>query len=221
MSNKKGFTLVELLAVIVILAIILAIAVPGIASLIGGSTKSSFENDAKMILKSIFYKTASDSSFDPSDVNETNINSLLDINVNTNNYQTITVKVMNDEPHITVVGKGKWANLTVSGTRTETKADTTVTSFVNGANAPVLATGMRPIKWDTNGNWSYTTVSDTTWYNYTTTDKQWANAMTADGSMWVWIPRYVYKIKSGWHLVSTGEIEVQFSKGIDDNWNKA
>ena len=50
---KKGFTLVELLAVIVILAIILAIAVPTISSLIENSKKSMFQNSAKMILKSM------------------------------------------------------------------------------------------------------------------------------------------------------------------------
>jgi hypothetical protein len=34
--------------------------------------------------------------------------------------------------------------------------------------------------------------------------------------MWVWIPRYVYRITNGWHSNSTGTIEVKFSKGIDD-----
>ena len=50
---KKGFTLVELLAVIVILAIILAIAVPTIGNLIANSKKSMFANSAKLILKSM------------------------------------------------------------------------------------------------------------------------------------------------------------------------
>jgi hypothetical protein len=39
--------------------------------------------------------------------------------------------------------------------------------------------------------------------------------------MWVWIPRYIYKISSGWHSSTAGTIDVQFSKGVDDNWNKA
>ena len=25
------------------------------------------------------------------------------------------------------------------------------------------------------------------------TEKKWANAITEDGSMWVWIPRYAYQ----------------------------
>jgi prepilin-type N-terminal cleavage/methylation domain-containing protein len=55
LKNKKGFTLVELLAVIVILAIILAIAVPGISSMIESSKESSFESDVKMLIVGIEY----------------------------------------------------------------------------------------------------------------------------------------------------------------------
>ncbi len=56
LKNKKGFTLVELLAVIVILAIILAIAVPSISSMITNSKKSSFEANVKMIITGISYQ---------------------------------------------------------------------------------------------------------------------------------------------------------------------
>jgi type IV pilus assembly protein PilA len=56
LKNKKGFTLVELLAVIVILAIILAIAVPGISGIITNAKKGSFESDVKMIITGIEYK---------------------------------------------------------------------------------------------------------------------------------------------------------------------
>ena len=49
-KNKiKGFTLVELLAVIVILAIILVIAVPKVMSVIEDSKKATLEATAKMI----------------------------------------------------------------------------------------------------------------------------------------------------------------------------
>ena len=88
------------------------------------------------------------------------------------------------------------------------------------ANKPILYTGMTAIKW--NGS-TWVTVSDpdtdTSWYNYS--NKEWANAQTADGSMWVWIPRYVYKISNLWHTASTsgGTINTQFSDGTNDNWN--
>ncbi|MFA5408173.1 MAG: prepilin-type N-terminal cleavage/methylation domain-containing protein [Bacilli bacterium] len=218
MKNKKGFTLYELIAVIAIIVIILGIAIFAIVSIVGTSSRSSFEENAQLILKAIYYKEVSDSTFDPSAVNEKNIDSLLDVKAE--GYKTITVKVLNDDTYITIVGNGKWDGLTASGTSTNINIEDSVISFSNGANAPVLSSGMTPIKWN-GSSWVTTTIDDTDWYNYTTTDKKWANAKTDDGSMWVWIPRFIYRIKSGWHLASTGEIEVQFSKGIDDNWNKA
>ena len=48
----------------------------------------------------------------------------------------------------------------------------------------------------------------------TQTGSKWANAMTSDGSMWVWIPRYAYKITEGYHTNVAGTIEVAF---IDTN----
>ena len=52
MKNKKGFTLVELLAVIVILGIILLIAVPKITSTISNATDASMIASAKMLAAS-------------------------------------------------------------------------------------------------------------------------------------------------------------------------
>ena len=48
-NNKYGFTLVELLAVIVILAIALVIAVPKVMEVIEDSKKATFESTAKMV----------------------------------------------------------------------------------------------------------------------------------------------------------------------------
>ena len=217
--KKEGFTLVELLAVIVIIAIILAIAIPSISNVIDRVSRNAFESDAKMILKAVEYKVLEDRSMNISDVNESTMKAFL--NIDNSNYQTVTIKEINDKRYITIVGKNKWDKLTVSGTKTYTKVTDTVTTFVGGANAPVLATGMTPIKW--NGTtWVNTTASDTSWYNYDTTNKIWANAKTADGSFWVWIPRYVYRIPAAnWHTSTAGTIDIQFTKGVDDNWNKA
>ncbi len=84
-------------------------------------------------------------------------------------------------------------------------------------NQPKLASGMTPIKWE-GGTWIETTTEDSQWYDYN--NKKWANAQTEDGSFWVWIPRYIYKITSNWHSSNTGTIAIQFTKGVDDNWNK-
>jgi type IV pilus assembly protein PilA len=56
--NKKGFTLVELLAVIVILAVILVIAIPNVLSIIDKSRKDSTVSTAKMMVKAAQLKIA-------------------------------------------------------------------------------------------------------------------------------------------------------------------
>ena len=54
-TNNKGFTLVELLAVIVVLGIVLTIAVPGVTKLINKSKKNSFESSAQGLIQSAKY----------------------------------------------------------------------------------------------------------------------------------------------------------------------
>ena len=66
-----------------------------------------------------------------------------------------------------------------------------------GVNSPQILTGMTPIKFtdptdSEEGMAVKTTTEDSNWYNYNL--KKWANVQTQDGSMWVWIPRYAYKI---------------------------
>jgi len=111
-------------------------------------------------------------------------------------------------------------NNTITETRTVSVNINNVVSDLAVPNKPVLATGMTALRWD--GSVWQTVANpndDTTWYDYA--GKQWANAKTADGSMWVWIPRYVYKISNLWHSASTlaGTINIQFSKGTVDSWN--
>ena len=82
-----------------------------------------------------------------------------------------------------------------------------------GVNTPNLEEGMTAIKWDEAKNdWIETTGSDQEWYDYTA--KKWANAMTEDGSMWVWIPRYAYQIADNYHTNSAtgGTINIKFLK---------
>lgn len=79
-----------------------------------------------------------------------------------------------------------------------------------GVNRPVLFAGMTPVKWDEELNEIETNIADPDWYDYK--NKKWANAKTADGSYWVWIPRYGYKISSGYHSNNTGTINIVFLK---------
>lgn len=85
-------------------------------------------------------------------------------------------------------------------------------------NIPKLKMGMTPVKFDDNGNIIKTTESDKDWYDYN--NKKWANAQTEDGSLWVWIPRYAYKITSLYHEASSnaGNIEIRFLKGTSNQY---
>ena len=83
-------------------------------------------------------------------------------------------------------------------------------------NKPDLMSGMSAIKFteptdSTEGKDEK--VSDSSkndWYNYS--EKKWANTQTEDGSMWVWIPRYAYKINNN------QTFDVVFLVGTTDNY---
>ena len=60
--NKKGFTLVELLAVVVIIAILASLAVPNIISMTTRAKNEQFITDAKQIIAKAKYYYKQDSS---------------------------------------------------------------------------------------------------------------------------------------------------------------
>ena len=98
--NKKGFTLVELLAVIVILAIILAIAVPTISTLITNQKKSAYAAGVRMLIKGIDYQVLSCGATDvatlkgASCVNNATLTAA-HFGGNTTDYGTLTVDSIN------------------------------------------------------------------------------------------------------------------------------
>ncbi|MBR4178317.1 MAG: prepilin-type N-terminal cleavage/methylation domain-containing protein [Bacilli bacterium] len=61
MKNKKGFTLVELLAVIAILAILVIIALPNVMGMFNTAKKNSFTTELKTILNTAKSKVMLDS----------------------------------------------------------------------------------------------------------------------------------------------------------------
>lgn len=82
-----------------------------------------------------------------------------------------------------------------------------------GVNEPNLKTGMTPIYFELGSDDVYkekvTTQDADNWYNYK--EKKWANAQTKDGSMWVWIPRFAYKIND-----DNKTFDVKFLMGTTD-----
>ena len=91
-------------------------------------------------------------------------------------------------------------------------------------NKPELMTGMKAIQFNeptdtTEGSVKKVDNSNATdWYDYKT--KKWANAQTEDGSMWVWIPRYAYKVvyNDPSDKSKGGKFDIVFLIGTTDNY---
>ncbi len=72
-------------------------------------------------------------------------------------------------------------------------------SWLGYVNAPKLGEGMIPVTWNEE-NTEYIPLVDSEWHLYADTTisgkdtSKWANAKNEDGSYFVWIPRYEYKI---------------------------
>lgn len=64
MVNKKGFTLIEILAVIIILGVIMTIAVPNVLSMIDRNKKDTFIEHAKMMATQAEYTIRKDVSIE-------------------------------------------------------------------------------------------------------------------------------------------------------------
>lgn len=70
MKNRKGFTLVELLAVIVILGVIMLIAVPNVMSIVDKEKKTTYIQDAYKLQTLVEYATRTNTSIKMPDANE-------------------------------------------------------------------------------------------------------------------------------------------------------
>lgn len=63
MKNRKGFTLVELLATIVILGVIMVFGIPLLINLLNNSRNKIYVEDAKKLVSKVEYKMKSNSSY--------------------------------------------------------------------------------------------------------------------------------------------------------------
>ena len=97
-------------------------------------------------------------------------------------------------------------------------------------NPPILLEGMRAITLEEGSETPKILepeeAKEGIWYEYIAQtgeteeggSSRWANAITQDGSMWVWIPRFAYKIQ--WDgEEQTGKIDVVFLQGTT-NFNQ-
>ena len=114
MKKENGFTLVELLAVIVILAIILVIAVPKITDTIKNSKIASFESSAKTIAAQAEKKKMENEILE--DAGSINCSDV--VKLNDTDYGNCSISFDGNTAKVTLVGKGKFEGLQViNGTK--------------------------------------------------------------------------------------------------------
>ena len=115
-KNKKAFTLVELLAVIVILAIILVIAVPQIMDTIKESRKGALASSAKLIASSAETAYISNQTLGI----EKNIECKDISNYTDEDYAGCKIKFVDGKAKVKLIGQGKFEGMVVcSGTKEE------------------------------------------------------------------------------------------------------
>ncbi len=116
-KNKKGFTLVELLAVIVILAVILIIAMPKITDVIKNSKIASFESSAKTIAAQAEKKKMEKEILE--DTGSINCSDV--VKLNNNDYSSCSITFDGNTAKVSLVGQGKFEGMNIcEGTKENT-----------------------------------------------------------------------------------------------------
>ncbi len=125
-DNKKGFTLVELLAVIAILAIILLIAVPAILGVIDEARKNAFKSATLAAFHSAeLYKVTNDGEALSGCVKAGTENNYFNLSNFADNFEELYVNFAADGTIANVTAKSKInTNWVLSGTTTEINSNT-------------------------------------------------------------------------------------------------
>ena len=114
-------------------------------------------------------------------------------------------------------GVDSYINEQLSGTNSNSSSVKKDGSFdtAKGVNSPkITGTGLKPVYFNGEEKVYLTEASSKEewdkWYSYSENNPVWANAESSDGSLWVWIPRYAYKITSNLGTGTKGNIDVVF-----------
>ena len=174
--KKRGFTLVELLAVIVILAVILVIAVPRIMSVIKDAKLGSIESTAKLIVSSAesSYESKTALGLDVGDLKCTDVASL------SNDYGTCKI-TFDDNGVATVVinGKkgGKFDNLACQGTKDNmTCTEGEISTSRKCTTTDTLADNLKFV----DGQYTYTYSTSSDGWSVVLTDKTSTDPVTTE-----------------------------------------
>ena len=175
-KKKRGFTLVELLAVIVILAVILVIAVPRIMSVIKDAKLGSIESTAKLIASTAEsrYESKKALGLDVGDLKCSDVASL------SNDYGTCKITFDNNGVATVVInGKkgGKFDNLACQGTKDNmTCTEGEISTSRKCTTTDTLADNLKFV----DGQYTYTYNSSSQGWSVVLTDKSSTNPVTTE-----------------------------------------
>ncbi|MDD3048678.1 MAG: DUF5011 domain-containing protein [Bacilli bacterium] len=113
--KQKGFTIIELLAAIVILIIILAIAIPTITLVVEDSKQKAFKSDAQMVIRTVNLKKLENETFDPTTYNDDLAELLTILKLDPSNYSDIDFMLHENKFYIKIVGQNRWSGLSACG----------------------------------------------------------------------------------------------------------
>ena len=227
--KNKGFTLVELLGVIVVLGILALVSLPPIINQIKNMREKVSDATLKVIYSSVDKYMANNRNSFPQ-VEDTSYCVSLE--------QLVNGGVLSEPLHDSSTG----AEINLSRKITIDMGTGFVKTYklydenescpyvdASGAKAPELVEGMIPITRSTDNKWVKADIN-VEWYNYT--DKEWANAVLVTKNKvnyyknaptdtevletdiimyYVWIPRFRYKLfNTTFSAVASRQIEVIF-----------
>lgn len=197
-GSNRGITLVALVVTIVVLLILAGITlnyVFGDNGLINRANDAKIATEIADIKEQIQTDILSEQAGNQGSISDSSLKTILE-KYGTINYDTDGTKI---KSITTTKGNHEIAMADIwSGTTNDTNNTVVADGSWSGTvNTPKIdGTGLTAIYW--NGtDWTKLTGASSQeewnkWYDYS--KRNWANAQSADGSMWVWIPRYEYKI---------------------------
>ena len=138
-KKKNAFTLIELLAVIVILAVILVISIPRILDVIETSKKDSFKNAAQLIADSAEKKKASNKLLDKDE----EITCKDVAKINDDDYASCIITFDSDGiAKVSITGKGKFDGLKITNGTKENAEVKEITKPTYGMKATEYITNL-------------------------------------------------------------------------------
>ena len=215
LKNEYGITLVALVITIVILLILAGISIQSLTNtgLFDKANEAKKQSEMANVREQVQLEIYAKQAESTGEITQYELKSILE------KYGTVNYE--EDGTTIKGITTAKGYEIALSAIYTGGLSEEKLVANgtwqnVKKVNSPELLTGMTPIKFtepedNKEGTTEKTTYTDKNWYDYTA--KKWANTQTEDGSMWVWIPRYAYKINS-----STQTCDIVFLIGTTDNY---